>query len=216
MGSFKRLSRQRYHMDAHGLVIPPLLQTSLEITLLATAMILLLAPRDGRVHEAITLILLAVVGRVLMAPIPNVQPVTVLVMLASLRLGTARGVSLGILVAYLSNLFLGGGPWTIVQAISWGSVGLATGMFADAIRKDDYELCIRSFCLFSIPMAFLFGFVVSLPLGIMAWVNGIPFDVLHAIGNLTIAVWLLQPFDTTLEWVRPDVNRGLTAPSRQV
>ena len=216
MGRLKRLRRQRSSMDAHGLVIAPLLQTSLELVLLTTAMILLLAPRDGRVHEAVALILLAVVGRVIMAPLPNVQPVTVLVMLASLRLGTARGVSLGILVAYLSNLFLGGGPWTIVQAISWGSVGLATGMFADAIRSDNNELCSSSFCGFSIAMAFLFGFLVSLPLGILAWINGIPFDILHAIGNLTIAVWLLRPFDTTLEWVRPDLNRGLTAPSRQV
>ena len=202
--------------DPHGLQIAPLLQTTLEVALLSTAMILLFAPRDRRVTEAMLLIALAVIGRIAMASIPSVQPVTVLVMLASLRLGTARGVSLGILAAYLSNLFLGGGPWTIVQAISWGSVGLATGMFTDVIRNDDNELCIRSFCLFSIPMAFLFGFVVSMPLGIIAWVNGIPFDVLHAIGNLTIAVWILQPFDATLEWVRPDLNRGLTAPSRQV
>ena len=42
--------------DAHGFVLPPLLQTSMEISLLAIAMILLLAPKDRRLPEAITMI----------------------------------------------------------------------------------------------------------------------------------------------------------------
>lgn len=202
--------------DPHGLQIAPLLQTTLELALLSAAMILLLAPRDRRITEAMILIALAVIGRIAMAPIPSVQPVTVLVMITAIRLGTARGVSLGILTAYLTNVFLGSGPWTIIQALSWAVVGLLTGLLADRMVDHDNELRIGSLCRYSILMAFVFGFLVTLPLGITAWWGGIPFDVLHAVGNLTIIAWTMTPVDRTLEWVRPDLNRGLTAPSRQV
>ena len=206
--------------DPHGLEIAPLLQTTLEIALVAIAMIALLAPRDRRVGEAVLLIALAVLGRIAMAPLPSIQPVTVLVMITAIRLGTARGVSLGILTAYLSNLYLGGGPWTIIQALSWGSIGLLTGILADRMVDRDNELRIGSLSGYSILMAFVFGFMVTLPLtlqeGVSIWWSGIPFDVLHAVGNLTIITWAMTPVDRTLQWVRPDLNRGLTAPSRQV
>ena len=191
----------------------------MEISLLAIAMILLLAPKDRRLPEAITMILLATAGRILMSPIPNVQPVTVLVMLTAIRLGAMRGASLGILTAYLSNVYLGGGAWTIVQALSWGSIGLLTGIISSRLVDDNNELCVSSFCGFSILAAFVFGFLVSLPLildgGMTVWLAGIPFDLLHAIGNITIAVWTLDLIDDYVEvrwkWVRPDLNRGLTA-----
>ena len=210
--------------DAHGFILPPILQISFEIALLTIAMILLLAPKDRRLPEAITMILLATAGRILMEPIPNVQPVTILVMLTAIRLGAMRGASLGIMTAYLSNVYLGGGAWTIVQATSWGSIGLLTGLVSSRLVDDNNELCGSSFCGFSILAAFVFGFLVSLPLiidgGMIVWLHGIPFDLLHAIGNLTIAAWLLNPIDDYVEvrwkWVRPDLNRGLTAPSRQV
>jgi len=202
--------------DPHGFDLAPIVQTALEVSLVATAMILLLAPRDRRVHEAVALILMAVIGRIAMAPLPNVQPVTLLVMLTAIRLGTARGISLGILTAYLSNLYLGGGSWTVVQAMAWGSVGLTTGLFADLLRDRDGELSIGRLCALSFPMAFLFGFLVTLPMGMGVWFLGLPFDLIHAVGNVTIAVWFTERFQSTLEWVRPDLNRGLTAPSRQV
>lgn len=202
--------------DPHGLDIAPLLQTTLEISLVAIAMIALLAPRDRRFGEAVLLIALAVLGRIAMAPIPSVQPVTVLVMITAIRLGTARGVSLGILTAYLSNLVLGGGPWTVVQAIAWGSTGLLTGLLAHRMTDDNHEPRIGALAGYSIVMAFVFGAIVSIPLGLSAWWGGIPFDVLHAVGNITMVTWTLTPVDRTLQWVRPDLNRGLTAPSRQV
>ena len=193
----------------------------MEISLLAIAMILLLAPKDRRLPEAITMILLATAGRILMSPLPNVQPVTVLVMLTAIRLGAMRGASLGILTAYLSNVYLGGGAWTIVQALSWGSIGLLTGIISSRLVDDNNELCVSSFCGFSILAAFVFGLLVSLPLildgGMTVWLAGIPFDLLHAIGNITIAVWTLDMIDDYVEvrwkWVRPDLNRGLTAPA---
>ena len=110
------------------------------------------------------MILLATAGRILMEPIPNVQPVTILVMLTAIRLGAMRGASLGIMTAYLSNVYLGGGAWTIVQAASWGSIGLLTGLISSRLVDHNNKLCSSSFYGFAILAAFVFGFLVSLPL----------------------------------------------------
>ena len=50
---------------------------------------------------------LAAAGRVLFAPIPDVQPVTVMVAAAGVALGPRRGFAVGALAALASNFFLG-------------------------------------------------------------------------------------------------------------
>ena len=215
---FKKQGRTVQDMnDPHGLDLSPMMQSTLEIALVGTAMILLVSKGRRNAIEAVAILALAVIGRMLMEPIPNVQPVTVLVMLAAVRIGGSQAASIGILAAYLSNLSMGGGSWTVIQALSWASVGILT-----ALLMRNSELCSRSFTAYTLLMGFVYGFLVSLPLGMQMWISGLPFDLLHAIGNLTIAVWTVDLIDRTLgtsselKWVRPDLNRGLTAPSRQV
>ena len=52
---------------------------------------------------------IAAAGRVLFAPIPSVQPVTVIVAAAGVALGPRRGFAVGALAAIASNMFLGQG-----------------------------------------------------------------------------------------------------------
>ena len=185
----------------HGFLIPGNLQNILEISLLGIAMILLLTDKRQRTTETLLLIAIATLGRILMAPLPNIQPVTILVMLTAIRLGAARGASLGILVAYLSNLYLGGGSWTIVQASAWGIVGLTTDLAAQYLERSG-NLLVGRLCVASVIAAFAFGFITTIPLiqvyGFNIWLMGLPFDLLHAIGNVTIAVWFAAHVDRML------------------
>ena len=61
----------------------------------------------------------AIAGRVLLDPIPNVQPVTVIVLLAGIHFGAPRSIALATAVALGSNLILGHGLWSFYQAIGW-------------------------------------------------------------------------------------------------
>jgi energy-coupling factor transport system substrate-specific component len=73
---------------------------------------------------------LAAAGRVLFAPVPSVQPVTVIVAAAGVALGPRRGFAVGALAAIASNFFLGQGPHTPWQMLAWGGCGLAAGLSA--------------------------------------------------------------------------------------
>ena len=61
---------------------------------------------------------LAYIGRLLFAWIPNVQPVTVILLIITLEMGLVEGILTASLSMILSNIFLGMGPWTLYQIAS--------------------------------------------------------------------------------------------------
>ena len=76
---------------------------------------------------------LAAAGRVLFAPIPGVQPVTVIVAASGVALGPRRGFAVGALAALASNFFLGQGPHTPWQMLAWGGCGLLGGVLRESL-----------------------------------------------------------------------------------
>jgi energy-coupling factor transport system substrate-specific component len=136
---------------------------------------------------------LAAAGRVLFAPIPGVQPVTVIVAAAGVALGPRRGFAVGALAALASNFFLGQGPHTPWQMLAWGGCGLAAGLGRNALRS---RAAFTAFCVF---LGFAFGTLMDL----WHWYGFLPhtgaalavvlgagfaFNAAHAIGNLVIAL----------------------------
>jgi energy-coupling factor transport system substrate-specific component len=135
---------------------------------------------------------LAAAGRVLFAPVPNVQPVTVIVAACGVALGPRRGFAVGALAALASNFFLGQGPHTPWQMLAWGGCGVAAGLARPLLRR---RLAFAAFC-------FALGLAYGLPMNLYTWLylphteasliavlgRGFPFDVAHAIGNLVLAL----------------------------
>src|SRR4051794_41546586 len=76
---------------------------------------------------------LAVVGRLAFAAVPNVKPVTDIVLFAGMALGAAPGFAVGAVTALVSNVFLSQGPWTPWQMAAWGGVGVAGALISRAI-----------------------------------------------------------------------------------
>ena len=68
---------------------------------------------------------LAVAGRLILAPIPNVVATTDVALITGYALGGAPGFAVGALAAPVSNLWLGQGPWTPWQMAGWGMCGLS-------------------------------------------------------------------------------------------
>jgi energy-coupling factor transport system substrate-specific component len=140
-----------------------------------------------------TLAAAAAAGRVLMAPVPDVQPVTVIVVATGVALGARAGIGVGAAAAFVSNFFLGQGLWTPWQMLAWGGCG-AVGALAAPLLRRRIPFAIAC-CL----LGFAFGFVLDLwnwygfyphtwPSFLARQATGLPFDVAHATGNLVLAL----------------------------
>jgi energy-coupling factor transport system substrate-specific component len=135
----------------------------------------------------------AAAARVLFAPVPGVQPLTVIVVVAGAALGPRRGFAVGAVAALSSNFFLGQGVWTPWQMLAWGACGAAGGL-ASRYLRGRRALAALTFVLglaFSLFMdlwewyAFLPHTGAALALQVS---RGLPFDLAHAIGNVVLAL----------------------------
>jgi len=135
----------------------------------------------------------AAAGRILFAPVPGVQPVTVIAAAAGVALGPRRGFAVGALAALASNFFLGQGVWTPWQMLAWGGCGLIGGLAAPLLRG---RLPFAVACFF-------LGLAFSALMDVWEWYGffphtwqaftvqlsrGFPFDLAHAIGNVLLAL----------------------------
>ena len=125
-------------VGVHGPVLGPTAALALDVVLLGAATLLLLSDKRLTRHQGVLLlsfVALVAVLRVVMANLPNVQPVTVAVLLAGASLGARRGVAFAILVTMLSNAVLGDGYWTLFQAAGWAMVAVV-GSRAHLLQGD--------------------------------------------------------------------------------
>lgn len=136
----------------------------------------------------------AAAGRVLTAPIPSVQPVTLICLVAGAALGVRAGLAVGPVAALLSNGFLGQGPWTPGQMALWALVGLSGALGGAALRR--VPVLTVAAALWGI----LFGWGMDMwelatfgpDTGWAAFTasaaRSLPFDVAGALGNAVLAM----------------------------
>ncbi len=135
----------------------------------------------------------AATGRVLFAPIPSVQPVTVMVVAVGAALGVRAGILAGGAAALVSDLFLGFGPWTPWYVLAWGGCGAVGALVRPLVRRR------WAFAL----ACFVLGFAFSALMDGWEWFSfwphtwqalavvygrGFPFETAHAVGNVVIAL----------------------------
>jgi len=185
-------------LGVHGPELSPLGSMLLDLVLVSAAFgFLLSAPRANRMTAGMlmTMVLATTALRVVMQPLPNVQPVTVAALLVGAHLGAKRGAAFAILVTLLSNLLISHGWWTLFQAIGWSVVAV---IGANARLIDEGRLQIQRLCLYAVVAAPLFGLISTLSLVtsemslgqfMLLFGQGLPFDAIHALGNLAFAVW---------------------------
>lgn len=144
----------------------------------------------------------AAVTRVPFASIPNVQPTTFLVALSGLVFGPYEGFLVGASSAFISNIFLGQGPWTPWQMFAWGIVGAISGIISIRGFKPKVEI-FAVICFF---YGFLFDWIMNLwhvigfirPINaktiFVAYLTGLTMDVMHAVGNFVFAMVFYESF----------------------
>ena len=111
----------------HGPVLGPVTGLVIDIILLGLAFWMLASPDMRKAPNILTFVTLVAsisLLRVVMAPLPNIQPVTVAALIVGAQLGVRRGVAFAVLVTMISNFIIGDGIWTLYQAIGWSVVAI--------------------------------------------------------------------------------------------
>ena len=195
-------------IGAHGPVLGPMASLLLDVLLLGTAFWMLSSPKNRTYSEIIlfiTLITAVSLLRVLMTPLPNIQPVTIAALLVGAQLGAERGIAFAVLVTMISNFIIGNGICTLYQAIGWSVVAIIGANFKLVVNNQPNYPRIY---VAAIGSAFLFDFIVSLSImdGTVGFsqfliylANGIPYDFMHALGNITFAAWFTNWFVRVLQ-----------------
>ena len=140
--------------------------------------------------------------QVVMAPLPNIEPVSLLVMLFAAVFGWKSLYCVYTFVA-MEVLFYGIGLWNINYLYIWTILAVAAIMlrkmepvFGWALLSGVFGLCFGLLC--GIVDVFIGGFGYAAA----KWVSGIPFDLLHCGGNFAIALILWKPLHMLLGKLR--------------
>ncbi len=192
--------------DFHNVALTPNQSLLLNITILSVIVFALIRS-ERRMDDSNPLAMIAILaifgiaGRILLDPMPNFQPVTVIVLLAGIYYGAPRAVALAGIIALTTNfVVLGHGPWTLFQVAGWGFVGTLGAIFAEHLLKEG-ELQLNKLAGLAVISAFAFDWIVSVSILINTdvsmlapyLINGLLFDLYHAVGNLVFVAWLANP-----------------------
>lgn len=138
-------------------------------------------------------------AKYVMSWMPNIEPVSLLVMLYAVVFGRKCLFPVYVYVI-LEILFYGIGSWAINYLYIWA---ILAGL-APLLRKMEHPL---GWAVLSGAFGLLFGalcapvdfFIGGFGYAISKWVSGIMYDVLHCAGNFVIALVLFVPLRTLLE-----------------
>lgn len=138
-----------------------------------------------------------VVGRLSFVFIPNVQPMTAILLLLAFYCSLEDALLVGLLSLLITNLYLGMGPWTLSQMVAFGGVILVFHLLG---KMSFFKKFLFLQGLLAFFMGLLYGFLVSqmevfiyhLPSFWGYYLQGVSFDLLHSLGNFGF-YFLLYP-----------------------
>lgn len=149
-----------------------------------------------------TLSAFAALGRVVFTPFPNIKPTTFIVAISGYVFGPFEGFLIGSNAAFISNIFMGQGPWTPWQMFAWGIIGVICGM----LGKKNKQMSSLKFSLLCFMFGFLFDWivelwfvagglkVVTLSSVLIAYLAGINLDILHAVSSFIFSIIFYDNF----------------------
>ncbi len=205
--------------DAHAVTLSPSEQFVLDLAIVSVAIASLLftdskfkSKNPGIIFTII--VILAVSGRLLLDPIPNVQPVTFLAIMVGIYFGISYSIVFATIVTLSSNVMLEHGIWSNYQIIAWASIGIIAAFLRGQFIQNN-KLNITNVAIFAAFSGFMFDWIVSLSIlhnvdtsfFLIYLLNGLPFDLLHAGGNVVFVAWLANPLSELM-----DRHTSLTSP----
>jgi energy-coupling factor transport system ATP-binding protein len=144
---------------------------------------------------------LGVAGRAAFFMLPQFKPVVAIVIIAGVAFGGEAGFLVGAVTGFVSNMFFGQGPWTPWQMFGFGIIGFLAGVLfrKGILRRNRVALSIfGGFATFFIyggimnpASVFMFQSRPVKEMFYLAYIQGIPFDLVHAAATVTF-LWLIS------------------------
>lgn len=132
-------------------------------------------------------------AKVVMAGLPNIEPVSLMVMLFAVTFG-ARAVFPIYVYVVMEFILFGLNLWSINYLYIWAILALAAWLLRRMAHPLGWALLSGAFgLLFGALCAPVYLFAGGLGAMVSWWVSGIPFDLLHCAGNFVIALVLFVP-----------------------
>ena len=145
---------------------------------------------------------LAVAGRF----IPQLKPLTAVVIISGMFTGAETGFLVGAVSVLISNIFFGNGPWTPLQMTAMGLIGFFGGVFSGPLKKSKILLALYGVVcgiFYSMFMDIWTTCSATGALSFYAYLNSvvaaIPFTAVYAVSNVVYLLLLAPPFKRKLD-----------------
>lgn len=133
------------------------------------------------------------VGQVGMAALPNIEPVTML-LIAYTLVYKKKVFYIIYAFAFMEGVIYGFGIWWINYLYVWTILALLVLL----MQKNESTVI---WCVVAGAYGLAFGFLCSFPYfisggpgaGFAYWASGIPYDIMHCVGNITMTGILFRP-----------------------
>ncbi len=155
-----------------------------------------------KTREAVRLGLLAAVlftAKMIMAPLPNIEPVSTLIAVYVSVLGWKALIPVYLYVLLEISVW-GLGYWSVCYLYVWAVLVLAAyrlrrmeSSVGWAVLSGAFGLCFGALCALTYWAVGGWAFAVSW------WVASIPFDLIHCAGNFAMTLVLFRPCKRVLE-----------------
>ena len=146
-------------------------------------------PKAGELAVVAVMTSLAIAGRAAFFMLPQVKPMTAIVVITGAALGKRDGFMAGAMAVFVSNFMFGQGIWTPFQMFGLGLAGFLAGCFFDdgSMEPNRWMLAIFGFLAAFI----IYGMIADMSsvlfltggtswTGILAvYAAGVPFNLLH-------------------------------------
>lgn len=176
--------------------------------------------RKPQARELITISVLCaigVAGRAAFFMLPQFKPVVAIVIIAGVAFGGEAGFLVGAVTGFVSNMFFGQGPWTPWQMFAFGIIGFLAGVLfrKGFLRRNTIALCIfgglATFLIYGGIMnpaaVLMFQSKPTVEMFFLAYLRGIPFDLVHATATVVFLYLVARPMLEKLDRIK--VKYGL-------
>ena len=174
-------------------------------------------PQAREIIVIAVLCAIAVAGRSAFFMLPQFKPVVAIVIIAGVAFGGEAGFLVGAMTGFVSNMFFGQGPWTPWQMFALGIIGFLAGIL---FRKGLLSRSTESLAVFGGFATFIIYGGIMNPASVVIWqpnptpgmflaayLQGIPFDLVHAVATVTFMIIVAQPMLEKLDRIK--VKYGL-------
>ena len=176
--------------------------------------------RKPRARELIVIAVLCaigVAGRTAFFMLPQFKPVVAIVIIAGIAFGGEAGFLVGAVTGFVSNMFFGQGPWTPWQMFAFSIIGFLAGVLfkKGLLRRNTIALCIFG----GLSTFFIYGGIMNpaavlmfqakptIQMFYLAYIQGIPFDLVHAAATVVFLFFIAKPMLEKLDRIK--VKYGL-------